>query len=147
MMSIRLKDGLVLEEVTGHLHSFGNGRHRHLAAPGPNDALPRGAVSDLFENLEDHNSGAFEGGLAVADSRVGDDVRPQFHGLGLAVGFLFHAVGSEFHLEAGGLQACGESAKENECYGKVERGSVGERVKWVKSLKRENGEALERENG
>lgn len=96
---MRLENALVLEQFAGELDGFGDGLHRHLAPPGPDNTFPRCAIGNLFQHLKDHDARSFESRLAMANLRVGNNVLAKFHKRGLAVNFSPHTADESLCLE------------------------------------------------
>ena len=68
----------VQECATRDVNGFEHGGLAHAPAPGIHDLVNGFAAREVFKNLPDHDAGAFEGGFAVADERVGHDVFSEF---------------------------------------------------------------------
>ena len=98
---------LVEQGATGEFDGLANGGQRDASATAHvADEIPRMSVRYVVQDLPDHDTGAFEGGLAVADERVGHNVFAKFEALGFAVGFGFHVVVENCAMGGAIWQAC-----------------------------------------
>jgi hypothetical protein len=74
---------VIQESLAGQTHSFGDSATGDFAIPGPRNCLCGFSSSQRIQDLPDHNARAFEGGFAVANLRVGDNIlaqlEPRFH--------------------------------------------------------------------
>jgi len=80
-------------EPGGLCKSDGFGDRAQRNAPTPAlvaDKIPRPALGDIVQHLPDHDTGALESGLAMADFGVGHDIFAQFNALTGAFA-IFHA--------------------------------------------------------
>ena len=68
----------VQKGAAGKSNTFGDGGRGDLAAPSFDNLSGRHAVRQLVEDLPDHDASALEGGFAVADQGVGDDMFAEF---------------------------------------------------------------------
>jgi len=95
----------VQQGAASETDAFGDGGTGDLPIPGFDDFSGRHAVGQFIEDLPDHDAGAFERRLAVADQRIGDDVFAEFEAFGFAVRSGLHNAALEFRLAERGLQA------------------------------------------
>ena len=101
----------VQQGTLSHTDTLGDGGAADFAAPSLHDFSGRHAVSEFVEDLPDHDPCAFEGGFAVADQWISDDVFTEFEAFGFAVRFRSHTVAEDSRLAEGDLQACGGKAE------------------------------------
>ena len=95
----------VQQGAASETDAFGDGGTGDLPIPGFDNFSGRQAVGQFIEDLPDHDAGAFERRLAVADQRIGDDVFAEFEAFGLAVRSCLHIASVDCGLTECALQA------------------------------------------
>src|SRR6058998_3307078 len=83
---------LIQQGPASEADAFRDSVTSYLAIPSLDDRVGRHAVSQLIENLPDHDAGALESGLPMADQWIGDDMFAEFQASRPAICSDLHVV-------------------------------------------------------